>query len=459
MDQARQPTPGSRFEPPPTGREIPPGLLRSLWTRVTEWAGPRVLGTSTGFLEGFKRQLQIPQVSQTRWLLEDLENAVIAADVGNLRWAGRLSNSLSRDGTIHGALSTRTLGLVQLPIRFRGDPEMLDAVAKDFRIVVPSSELALIDSDALKLGVGLGEFVQLPPAPPVLRRVDPEWLWYRWAEDRWYYQSVHGMIPINPGDGRWVMHFSGGVTSPWKHGLWMALGRAYIAKEHAYFYRENYNSKLANAARVAEAPQGATDQQMQNWWEQVAAWGVNSVFAARPGYTAKLLESNGVGYQTFKETISDCNEEIIITVAGQIVTTSGGTGFTNASIFEAIRSDLIQGDADALASTLNGQVLPTWADWKFGGNAGELEASWDVTPPKDQNQQAQAMIGAANAVKAMTEVLGPIQREVDVEEICKRFGVPTRQKSTMAQMMARRMRGPFRANRNELWLGTEREAA
>lgn len=429
---------------------------------MREIALPRILGTGEGFQDGFNRQLSIPQVSQTRWILEDLESAIVAADVGNLRLAARLSKSLSRDGSIHGVMSTRTLGLVQLPIRFRGDPDMLDAIAEDYRTVFPSQELALIDDDALKLGVGLGEFVQIPPAPPVLRRVDPEWLWYRWAEDRWYYQSVHGMIPINPGDGRWVMHFSGSVSQPWQHGLWMALARAYIAKEHAYFYRENYNSKLANAARVAEAPQGANEQQFDTWFQQVAAWGVNTVFAAKPGYKVNLLESNGVGYQTFKETISDCNAEITITISGQGVTTEGGPAFGDMSIFEAIRSDLIQGDADALASTMNGQCLPTWADWRFGAGAGRIEASWDVTPPKDQTQQAAAMTAAAGAITAFDAILAKANREVDVDEICKRFGVPTRERQSMqAALLARAHNGriPRRLAANELYLTAERRIA
>jgi phage gp29-like protein len=406
-----------------------PGLLSSLYTRVREWAGPRILPTGEGFRAGYERQLAIPQISQTRWLLEDLENAIVSADTGNLRIAARLSKSLGRDGTIHGVMSTRTLGLIQLPIRFRSDDaRLVDGIAKDFRKVFPSAELALFLADALKLGVAVGEFVEVLGAMPVFRRVDPEWLWYRWAEDRWYYQSLHGLIPINPGDGRWVLHFAGGSVNPWQNGLVWPLGRAYIAKEHSYFYRENYNSKLANAARVAETPQAATEGEHQTWFQQVAAWGVNTVFATKPGYKVSLLESNGVGYQTFTETIGQCNDEITITIAGQLVTTEGGTGFVNASVFQAIRSDLIQADGDSLAATLMAQALPVWADWRFGlsASSASLECEWDTTPPKDQNALAQAMTAAATAVKAMNEVLAPLGKMVDVDEIARRYGVPLR---------------------------------
>ena len=380
--------------------------------------------TGPGFIDGMDRQISIPQVSQTRWLLEDLEWAIRAADTGQMRIAARLCKSLRRDGVIHGVLSTRTEGLIQLPVRFAGDAEMVQGLEEDFRAVFPSAELALIAGDGRLLGIGVGEFIQVPGARPVLRRVDPEFLWYIWSEDRWYYQSIHGMLPINPGDGRWVMHCPGGNVQPWTQGLWMALGRAYIAKEHAFFYRENYSSKLANAARVAVSPQGASQELQDAWFQKVMAWGVNTVFGMKPGYDVRLLESNGRGYEVFRETIETCNEEIMITLAGQVVTTTGGTGFTNANVFSAIRSDLIQSDADSLAATLNLQGIPVWADERYGARAGQAKCSWDVTPPRDQNGEAQAMLGVATAVKALNEAAAPYGRQVNLAEIARRYAVP-----------------------------------
>src|SRR5262245_55224043 len=63
-------------------------------------------------------QIAPPPVSQTRWYLSDLEDAIQAADVGDLSIAARLCRSLRRDGVLAGVLSTRTDGLVRLPIRW-----------------------------------------------------------------------------------------------------------------------------------------------------------------------------------------------------------------------------------------------------------------------------------------------------------------------------------------------------
>lgn len=399
-------------------------LFTSLLTRVKAYIGPRDLPTGTGFRDGYERQTSQPPSTQTRWFFSDLEAAIVSADTGNMRLPGRLCRWMRGDGTFAGVSSTRYEGLVQLPVTFSGD--YADELAIDFRSVFPSSELALLSGDGRTLGVGVGEFVQIARCLPVLRRLDPEFLQYRWWEDRWYYQSIHGVEPVNPGDGRWVMHCPGGAVQPWTHGNWIANGRACIAKDHAFMLRENYSDKLANSARVAYTPAGATEAQRTGFFHKLAAWTANSVFELVPGWDVKLLESNGRGYEVFNDIIKTSNEEIQVRIAGQTVTTDGGKAFSSASIHQTIRSDLIQADADALALTLNEQGIPVWANERFGAAAAASSplVAWDVTPPKDLNAQALAANQAAIAAKAMNEILQQAGKRVNIVALAQRYGVP-----------------------------------
>src|SRR3954471_7009844 len=93
--------------------------ISNLFTRSRSLSEPRDLPLGDTFQEGYDRQLAIPQLTQTRWALADLEGAIRAADSGQMRIAARLCESLRRDGVIHGVLSTRSLGLVQLPVKFK----------------------------------------------------------------------------------------------------------------------------------------------------------------------------------------------------------------------------------------------------------------------------------------------------------------------------------------------------
>jgi hypothetical protein len=382
-------------------------------------------------------QLQPAPFSQPRWYLSDLESAEIAADGGNLAGAARLMRSARRDGVLAGVLSTRTGGLVRLPKRFRGDDDVIAAleVGHDvsrsvFEEMFPSAELALLAADGIMCGVGVGELVPVEGRDyPVLQRLDPEFLSYRWNENRWYFRSIAGLIPITPGDGRWVLHVPGGRNAPWQHGLWKAIGRAFIRKEHAALYKDNWEAKLANPARVAVAPAGGTDELAQSWWQQVLAWGVNTVFGVHPGYDVKLLESNGRGADSWHKTIAEQDQEMIIAVAGQTVTVDGGAGFANADIHKSIRADLIKETADSLAYTINTQGLPAFIAARWGEDALLERATvveWDVTPPADRSAEATAIGAVANAITALTAALAPYKKQPDVEAICTRFGVPVK---------------------------------
>ncbi len=370
---------------------------------------------------------------QLRWYLADLEQAMVAADSGNLRQAAKLWRAMRCDGVIAGLLSTCTDGLVRLPKSFSGSHEQVaelqgsDTVSV-FDAMFPPAELALMAADGRGLGASVGELVPVRGRDyPVLVRLEPEWLRYNWTENRWYYQSQGGELPVTPGDGRWVLHVPGGRVAPWQHGLWYALGEAWIPKTHAKSYRSNWESKLANPARVAVSPSAATDEQAQSWFEKVMAWGVNTVFGMKPGYDVKLLESNGRGYEAFGETIKTSNEEIIIALAGQLVTTTGGTGFANADIHKSIRADIIKSIADSLAHTINTQCIPPWVVNRWGIDALDSRAMvrWDVAPPKDRAAEGQALSAFAAGVTALRAALAPYGRDVDLGALLASHGIQT----------------------------------
>lgn len=381
---------------------------------------------------GRRRSNPIP-TSRTRWLQADVENATRLAAAGDLTMAAQLYRSFQRDGTIQGLLGTRTGGLIRLPKRFRGSAiatRVLEGEGERpglFDRVFPAPELQALDADGVVLGVGVAEFILREDDPlPRLVRLDPEFLRYRAWDDSWHYQTAtDGLVPVTPGDGRWVLHTPMGRYEPWNRGAWQALARAYVAKEHAILYRENYAGKLANPARVAVSPQGGSEMQKQSWFRQVMAWGVNSVFAVTPGYDVKLLESNGRGYEVFKDIIATCDQEFMVSIAGQIVTVTGGAGFANANIHATIRSDLIQGDGNALAATLEEQAIPPVV-YDYAGPNELAAVAWDTRPPADMQAGAASLTAAAEAITALGDALGKYGLALDVGRVASRFAVPVK---------------------------------
>lgn len=387
--------------------------------------------------EVYGGRLTPPVFTQTRWYLSDLEAAERQADQGQLRRPAQLCRAMRRDGVLRGVLSTRTGGLVRLPKKWRGHPQLIEKLRGTkgkrgiFQMLCPPTELALLAADGILLGVAVGELVPIPGTKiKVLCRLNPEFLVFRFDENQWYYNSVHGAEPITPGDGRWVLHLPGGVSEPWTNGLWVPLARSYIAKEHAYLHRENYSAKLANPARYARAPLGATEPQRKGFLERVIAWGINTVFELPPGWEVGLLESNGRGYEVFMQTIEKADNEIIVTIAGQTVTTDGGSAFSNAQIHKAIRDDLIKETAEGLAHTVNTQIIPVWVNDNYGFGAVEYAPTieWDIAPPKDKKVEAEALNTAAQALEAMLAVLekleDPVKYEIALKQFFEKFDWP-----------------------------------
>lgn len=373
--------------------------------------------------------------TQTRWYLADVEAAEHAADSGMIGDAARLMRAARSDGTYAGVLSTRTAGLVRLPRRFVGDPDVVadlelghDDIISVFDEAFPASELAQLAADGCELGIGVGVLEPVVGRDyPVFVRLPPEFLNYRWQENRWYYQSIAGNLPITPGDGRWILHVPGGRFSPWQNGIWRAVARAYVRKTHAALYKDAWEAKLANPARAAIMPAGAGAEQSLSWFRAVLAWSVNTVFSLPPGYDVKLIESNGRGWESFDTTIEQQDRQLILAVAGQSVTTDGGPGFANADVHKTIRADLIKETADTLALTINTQGIPVFVACRYGAEAVSSRVcivSWDATPPKDRTAEATTLSSIATAVTTLTEALRVHGLGLDVATVCTRFNVP-----------------------------------
>jgi Protein of unknown function (DUF935) len=383
--------------------------------------------------EALGGQLQAPPTTRLRWYIADLDTAQYNADQGNLTLAAQLCRAMRRDGVLAGLLGARTAGVVRLPKRFYGNPEIAEVLRKNngsrsvFDEMFPPSELALLCGDGIQLGVGIAELVPVEGRDyPVMVRLDPEYLQYIWVENRWYFRSVAGRLPITPGDGRWVLHTPGGRLSPWNWGQWAATGRSYINKEHAMLRRSNFSATLANPARVAYSPQAATERIRDALLRKIISWGTNTAFVLPPGYEAKILETTGRGWEIFQKEIETCDREYMIALNGQELTTTGGSGFQNSEFPANVRADLVQDTGESLAYTINTQGLPTFIATRWGDDALENPTivEWLTERPKDKEAEARTLAGVGAAIKQVNEALAPYDRQLDVNELGVRYGIP-----------------------------------
>lgn len=376
-------------------------------------------------------QLAIQPRTQLEWTLGEVDLASQAADMGDLSYAARLCRAVRRDSVVAGLQTTKSGGVIRLPKEWFGDEEVVEELTSTtagtplFDLLCPPSELKAMSDDTDYFGISFGELVPVQDRIfPVLERKDPEFCVYLWNYDQWFFRSVGGLIPITPGDGRWVVNYAGPRLAPWQSGLFHPVGRSWVRKDNMQALKDNWSFTLANAARVAFGPLGATEPQQLNWFQQIAAWGINNAFFTPPGWDVKVVESNGRGWEGFDTAIKLANEDFMIALAGQLVSTTGGSGFSSEDLYSAIRYDLIQGTAVPQAHTISTQVIPyyTWLT-----HPEKLQDSpgfrYKVQRPADLKAEATILTALGNGAKSLMDVAKQSGYKLDVARVFARFGI------------------------------------
>lgn len=390
----------------------------------------------TTIREALGGNLTPPPATKLEWFLEEVDAASRLADLGDLTLAAQLCRAMRRDPVISGLLATKSGGITRLPKKWFGSAEVIDALTTNehgvsrFDLMCPPTELRKMADDADFLKVSVGELVPVKGRPyPVLERKDPEFLVYLWQYNQWCFRSNAGLLPIEPGDGRWVLHLAGPRLSPWQDGNWHALGRSWVRKDSLQHLKSNWAFHLANAARVAISPRAATNTQRAQWFQQVAAWGINTVFNTPEGWDVKLLESNGRGWEGFDTSIKEANEDFMIALAGQLVSITGGTGFSSEDLYASVRYDLIQETATPLAHTVSTQVLPFYT---YLNHRDQFEDApgfqYDVRRPSDLTSEAAIYTALGAGLKSIEEASAKYGLDIDAAAVFRKFGLDVKRR-------------------------------
>jgi hypothetical protein len=387
----------------------------------------------------------IPQ-TRLRWYPPDVERAQLMADNGDMTLIGQLNQSMRVDGVVRGLLDARAC-VVNFPKRFYGAAEVVDTLKSKtnsdrdvYNEMIPAAEAKLMVADEIVCGLAIGEMVPVKGRNfPVLIRRFVQNLYYLWPKNQWYYRSIAGLIPIQPGvptdDGNmWVLHMGGGRLAPWNSGRWNTLGRSYINKTQTLFARQSYVMKHSHPARVAFSSLGASDEQRRTYLTQLIRWALNAAFVLDPGWDVKLIESNGQGIKVYDADIENYDKQIATALCGSSAMLQGTAGFSNLDVFRVVQTDLITESSSAWDHTVNTQILPAFIGQHWGvdalDNATTVET--DTTPPKDRKIEADTLVQLGAALKGLAEAIARAQVAagstkpvaVNVVELLERFGVP-----------------------------------
>jgi hypothetical protein len=382
--------------------------------------------------------------SREEWDFGDDYAAFICAESGQLQMAVQLIEACEGDGVISGLLTTRSAGLLTLPLTVDGEEELVeelvgegDAASKrtgTFWKMFPSSTLARIIRFGIQLGAGVGYFVQGPDDEcPVLHCVEHQFLFTRRDSNghrRLYYRTAtDGEKEVTPGDGCWFVFAPRGLDRFWLYGTWRAVGKYWIGKIMCQNQRWTWGQRMARGTQWINAPNGSTKEERDDVVNYLASSITPPIMALLEGWTLQTVNVQGQGFEVWKDGIASADAEIKYALTGQEAT-SGGTslGLGDGAIFADIAKTFIDENAGSLAESIHFHGLVPIAE-KRGLVAPW--ATWDTTPPTDQKLIAQAAKEAGDGLTALAAGLLAIEPDptkrprIDVDAYLRDQGIAT----------------------------------
>ena len=341
--------------------------------------------------------------SLNEWTPSLLKAARSLADGGNLELAADFCESAMGDDRVAAALSTRTKGLIALPLTFeavRGTKRLVKALeaGEDWWAAFPATALAQLLAWGILLGVGLARIVwtdrgeTINRIVPTLQVWHPRHLRYDWQRRVWTVKVEGGkVVDVVPGEGEWVLYMPYGDSRPWAFGTWRAISLWHLLKSYAITDWAFYSEKNGGGHLVAESDKDAklTKEARKELAADLFEAKANSAMVLPQGMTLRKVESTANTWETFREQKNAADMGMSVAILGQNLSTeASGPVSTGATLHGRVLQVFIDADAETLSTCIHDQALVWWAEFNFGSRDNAPWPVWSTKPPEDQKQRA-----------------------------------------------------------------------
>ena len=273
----------------------------------------------------------------------------------------------------------------------------------------------------------------------------------------------HGLVRMNPGDGRWIM-FSQSSLKPWLRGALAILAESFLGD--TYNFRDNmaHQDRYGRGILKLFHPVHWKDEEIARAATSLTLAGGGGVLPCPRGPRGEplvdldLVKADGTGFMTFDATERRVLRRILLVLLGQDMTSVGQTGgFAQARVHEHGLWREFEQDAAAFgdaaltvsdvvdASSGEPHVRRQWqprdgvirkhisrwiALWNFGSFDLAPYVGWNATQPEDTREQADAAAeraknwsGALQGLGVAIEKLGELGVPFDLAYMLEQIGL------------------------------------
>ena len=384
-----------------------------------------------------------PLVSDIRstWSVAAVRAALSSHERGEFHQSAQLVEAMGRDDRLSSIIDTRIngvlgAGLDVLPTEENAKSDRAQDVASralgEFGEMYPTAELASAMRWERMMGFAIGQHVWRREAGawlPRLRVWSPQWSRYDVDLGQWFVNTrERGEIPIEPGDGTWILF--GSCERPYMSGSVRRLAITFLIRQFAIRdwarFSERHGMPIVKAkvpAMVSEEHSAAFFNDLKRMSTETTAVLPQNVDGEGKGsdYDLEMLEARDGSWEAFKALIDQTSDTYAIDILGHNLTSEvRGGSFAAAQTGDSVRDDIKRADAAALSEALHRQSLNWWAKMNVGDPMLAPVPVWRVEPPADLASEAAALKTVGEALQAIREAGYSV---ADPEAFGEKFGI------------------------------------
>lgn len=382
--------------------------------------------------------------------LDDRLDAIEMSYTGSMMRLVDLGRALmDEDGFIAGLVHTICHGLLSCPLNFQGPADMISALVDghgtpgEWGEMHPESECAKIIADGIVYNAGLGRYVFGPDEidrPYGAHRVprliwqDPRWLRQDTYTLQWYFMGRNGEVPVNPGDGEWVLYQPYPTTDAWRHGAVIFITLATIFARDAIFDQGRI-SEVCAPTRVATPSKPVSPAARKRVSDAMDKVGRQAHITLDHGWVYAIVSAAGGEWgKVCSEIISRSQQAVEVGLTGNRLSTESGSGFVNVSFYVRVNDARRGFWARSFLRTLREQGLVWWVRDNYGGaRVRECPVPvWTTESPEDATARLKKLEVAGESIAKLVE--GASKGGLDIDpsyllEVLQGLGVRATQKA------------------------------
>jgi hypothetical protein len=359
---------------------------------------------------------------QNTWSIEQIRAALYAHMTGTFYASGMLCDSMLGDDRITATLNSRAAGWLGREVRFKpaddssAARECLDAWEAWWPRLSGDSAIRELADYSTMMGFGHGQLVWDTEQPgldfaPSIRPWHPIFTFYDWTLRTFMAIGQDGVIPIVPGNGKWLEIAPFGSYRGWIRGAIRPCAEPWTLRHYGFRDMARFGEVHGNPTRIGYVPMVGDPVERSAFEAALVGLGADAAMMIPRGvdlndglgYDYKLVEATSKAWEVHPAQIDRCDMAIVLALLMVNLTTQvEGGSYGAAKAQMDVRSEGSQLDNQTWKRTVRSQLARPFAYLNFGDANLAPWTWWDVKGKAEYADNARQFQAVGTAIEALT---------------------------------------------------------